>query len=193
MKRLVLFSCMMAVAYMGISQIPLGFKVGVNTNTIVVRGVSSEYWDNSDPGISFHLGVFTKLKLSNKLNFIPEVQFIQKLSDFSSGNFKLNYIELPLFISYEPIQWLNVEAGPSLGLNVSSNLHGDVYKKPDAGVIAGLRFNLTSKWSLLGRYYYGVTPIEEAYFTRPQQSPPRPETFKFYNETFQLSVAYYLK
>jgi hypothetical protein len=174
------------------AQIPLGFKAGINTNKIVVRNTTVPNGD-SDAGVSFHLGVFSKLKLSDKFHFIPEVQFIQKQQTNYGGKFRLSYIELPLLISYRPVPPISIEAGPSFGLNIGSSLSADVYKKADIGVVGGLRFNLTSKWSLLARYYYGVTPIEKIYITfNPSGSLP-PIDMKFYNQTFQFSVAYYLK
>jgi hypothetical protein len=193
MRRTVLFLYMTFIVAIAHAQIPLGFKAGINTNKIVVRDAAGQFDDDSDIGVSFHLGVYTKLKLSDKFNFIPELQFIQKQSKSSSGNIRLNYIELPLLISYQPIQWLNIEAGPSLGLNIGSNLYADVYESVDGGINGGLRFNLTPKWSILGRYYYGVTPIEKIYFTMGPVGTPPPAVIKFYNETLQFSVAYYLK
>jgi hypothetical protein len=193
MKKTVLFLYLMFVIVIAHAQIPLGFKAGVNINTTVIRNSFGSIDDGFDPGVSFHLGVFSKLKLSEKFSFIPELQFIQKQSRYSTGNMRLNYIELPLLISYQPIQWLHIEAGPSLGLNVGSNLYADVYESPDGGINGGLRFNLTPKWSVLGRYYHGVTPIEKIQFTNGPAGTPPAAMAKFYNQTLQFSAAYYLK
>jgi hypothetical protein len=137
MKRIFLLFFSMLVAVIVHAQIPLGFKAGVNTNTIVVRNAVDEYDDDSEIGVAFHLGVFTKLKLPGKFNLIPELQFIQKQSKYSSGNFRLSYIELPFLISYQTFQRLSIEPGPSIGLNIASNLYVDSFKKADGGIVGG--------------------------------------------------------
>ncbi|HEY9049650.1 MAG TPA: porin family protein [Ohtaekwangia sp.] len=169
------------------AQIPLGFKAGVNVNTIGIRHKQNEAL-GFDSYTSFHVGVFTKLKFSNKFTFIPELQFIEK---GAGGGVKLGYIEAPLVLSYQPIALLNIEAGPSIGVNVSNNTILD-YNKTDFGAIGGLRFNLTPKWSLLGRYYYGISNLDKVYFNAGPNGVAQGWT-ALYNRNFQFSVAYYLR
>jgi hypothetical protein len=184
---------MLFVVFSNHAQIPLGFKAGINSNKIASRNVPFDYSYSLKSAISFHVGVFTKLKLSNKLNFIPELQFIQKSGKSHNSDFttKLSYLELPLLISYQPLAWLSIEAGPSIGFNVGHNTN--LLTSTDAGGIGGFRFNLTSKWSIITHYYYGMSPIGKIHFTSDPSSPIVYEDAKIYNQTIQFSLAYYLK
>ncbi len=174
-------------------QIPLGFKAGINSNKITSRDVPFDYSYSLKSAISFQVGIFTKLKLSNKFNFIPELQFIQKCGKSQNSDFttKLSYLEFPLLISYQPLAWLSIEAGPSIGFNVGHNTN--LLTSTDVGGIGGFRFNLTSKWSIITHYYYGMSPIGKINFNDDPSSPIVYEDVKIYNQNIQFSVAYYLK
>ena len=197
MKRILLTVFTLFVVFANYAQIPLGFKAGINSNKIASRNVPFDYSYSLKSAISFHVGVFTKLKLSNKLNFIPELRFIQKCGKPNSPNsnftMKLSYIEFPLLISYQPLAWLSIEAGPSVGFNIGDNTNNDSYNLTDAGGIGGFRFNLTPKWSIITHYYYGMSPIGKFYFNSGPNSVLPAEEVKIYNQNIQLSVAYYLK
>ena len=176
------------------AQIPLGIKGGVVVNEITFRKPIPE---NSRPWqyeslVSAHLGFFSKVKISDAFTFIPELQFIQKqsiLKAFGSRNIKLGYIEAPLIISYTPIQWLGIDAGGSAAVNIEDSSLGNQYSSFDAGLIGGLRFNVTDEFSVLGRFYYGVTPINTIGFSRV--GVPRVE-YDAYNQNLQFALSYYL-
>ena len=106
MKNLLL-AIFLVVCVSGYSQIPLGFKAGVNVGQIVMKGVPDDFDEDYSPIASFHVGVFSELRLSDQFDFIPELQYIRKgyhyKSSYSDGNIRLDYIELPLLISYKPI------------------------------------------------------------------------------------------
>jgi hypothetical protein len=173
------------------AQIPLGFKAGININNIYVRPESGGEFDG--PVTSFQAGIFTKIKIVNKLSVIPELQFIQKQAGSSASRYKLSYIELPILVSYRPVNFLAIEAGVSVGLIVHTNLVVDAFDQTDGGLLGGLQFYLTRKLSLSGRYYYGLLPIDKVVFTAGPTGPIFPNTFKFYNQNLQFSLHYYLK
>lgn len=195
MKAFLVFACYIFGVILCVAQVPIGFKAGVNTNEIRLKQSSDDQdLDGYDSKASFHVGIFTKLKLSNKIELIPEVQFIQKICSSDAtvdNNIKLRYIDLPLMISYQPLTWLNIEAGPSFGFNVGDNMAVKLFNDPDIGANGGFRFNLTQKFSMLARYYHGLSPIGKMYFTNMNGVPPA-ET-KGYNQGVQMAVTYYLK
>ena len=86
-----------------------------------MKDVPDDFDEDYSSVASFHVGVFSKLKLSDKFDFIPELQYIRKgyhyKSSYSKGDILLDYIELPLVISYKPISFLAIEAGPSVGIS----------------------------------------------------------------------------
>jgi hypothetical protein len=196
MKKMLL-PILLMICVSGCSQIPLGFKAGVNVSKIVMEDVPKGSVEEDYSSVaSFHVGIFSKLRLSNKFDFIPELQYIRKgyhyKSTYSEGDIRLDYIELPLLISYTPISLLAIEAGPSAGIKVKESTYIKLYESTDVGVVGGLRFNLTSKWSALARYYYGITSVNDIYFNSgPNQGPV--EKVSTYNRNLQFSIAYYLK
>ena len=191
MIKIVLVSCMMLTASICHCQIPMGFKGGINTNEMVLRSESANSSGGYEQGISFHISVFTKLKLSNKFSLIPELQLIQKQAKATDTKIKLTYIELPVVISYQPIRWLSVEGGPSIGYKIGDSTDRNYFESIDIGLTGGLRFNISSQFSVLGRYYYGLTPVGEIYFTNSAGGTAA--EFIFYNQGLQFSLSYYLK
>lgn len=195
MKNLLL-AIFLVACVSGYSQIPLGFKVGVNVGQIVMKGVADDFDEDYSSIASFHVGVFSKLRLSDKFDFIPELQYIRKgyhyKSSYSDGNIRLDYIELPLLISYKPISLLAIEAGPSFGVKIKESTYINLYESTDIGAVGGLRLNLTSKWSVVGRYYHGITSVKDIqYNSGPTPGPV--EKVSTYNRNIQFSIAYYLK
>ena len=174
-----------------LAQIPIGFKAGVNLNQIIHRDMPSNIGEERKSYVtSYHVGIFTRLKLSEKFTFTPELQFVEKGGELNSYNglkIKLHYIELPLLVSYSPVKWLSIEGGGSIGLNIGNDGYNDkLYRSTDIGALGGLRFNLTKKLSLLSRYYYGVAPIEKFTLSFGDE-------LKAYNENLFFSLSYYLK
>lgn len=171
------------------AQIPLGFKVGVNFNRGVIREHGDVYHDwqlRSETG--YHLGVFTRLKLSNKISFVPELQFAKKRAfDMQDGSKSYHmYLEMPLLFSYQPVSWISIQAGGSLGLNLYE-IPEATFKKYDAGLLGGLQFNLTKKFSVGARYFYGLIPFSTVRFAGTNVK------FGYFNEDMYLYLSYYLK
>src|SRR6478736_5935191 len=105
MKELVLFSGLVISTY-SYGQFAFGLKGGININQLSVSNSSggNPYSTN----MAFHFGLFGQLKLKEKLIFIPELQFTQRGANLQPDlRINLNYIELPVLISYRVIKQLN--------------------------------------------------------------------------------------
>ncbi len=192
-KLLLLFLMLFSISSFG--QVSFGLKAGLNVNDRAMKNnSSSSVQDNSKPDIGFHVGVFGELKFGKKILFIPEIHFSQKgfiLSAVASDTrLNLNYLELPLIISYSPIHRLSIDLGPSFAYKISAvgkrdgsktNIDFRYDQNFDFGVNGGLRFNITKRVSIMGRYYYGLVAIDEI------------ESVKHYNRTIQLSLSYRIK
>jgi hypothetical protein len=173
MKKL--FSLLfIAISFQSIGQFSLGAKVGFNTNNIASSISAGDVYRNN---IGFHVGIFGQIPIDDKFSLIPEVQYIQKGADtgFSNGQsssterINLNYIELPILLSYSPIKQISIDLGPNFALMTSakatgvfSNANlGKVYSKFDFNISGGMRWNVGSRVSVIGRYNYGLSEIEE--------------------------------
>lgn len=199
MKFYIAFFICLLVTTSAFSQFHFGVKAGIGFSDI--RWNSSLAADETTSLTAFHIGVFSKVKIFNKLSLIPELQYITKGystdGDPSVGveAFKLknNYVELPVLVNYQIIKWIDVEAGPSLGIRVGGNSKMAFNELVDFGVLGGLRFNVTQKLSIMGRYNYGLSAIEKVVFNTGPNPSSYSGTIKAYNNSIQLSVAYQIK
>src|SRR5687768_674003 len=122
------------------SQIPLGIKAGITINEIKYNtGLPQRYPPEFSPIVSINMGIFSKINLGRKISLIPELQFIQKNTVYEAylsfpRKLKLDYLELPLLISYEPIKWIAVDVGGSLAINIQDNTENNDFNALDAGV-----------------------------------------------------------
>lgn len=179
-----------------ISQIHFGVKGGLVISRIVK---SEEYYSNLSDHASTLLGpqvgFFTRFKLSTSFSLNPEVQFIQKgyKTTYTGTNSKdkkiIDYLEFPLMVGYSFFKKFNVEVGPTVAFKfyTEGNSDGSIYeanednyKFVDFGFTGGLRYDITKKIAVSGRYYCGLTTLSEAFFD-------------FHNHNIQTSVYYTIR
>lgn len=152
----------------GFGQVSFGLKGGVNLNNIVTKDVpaSIPFINQNDVAIGFHIGLFSQIKLTDRLSLIPELQYSQRGVKYTSGGnsrtIKVNYLELPILASYS-IKSFAIDFGPQVSYRLSSTI--DAYKDFDFGLIGGARFNFAGNFSMIAKYYYGLTAISEIAFT----------------------------
>jgi len=162
------------------AQLSFGVKAGLNYNNLHLKQSSSASSrildDGADPNLSFHAGIFTKIPLSDKFSFLPELQYIRKGYKFTyiSGHLNLNYLEMPLIFSYSPVKLVGLELGPGIAYRLAAKRHSDGHtydlsnvfdKKFDINLNAGAHFYITEKLSVGARYSYGLISCEETFFT----------------------------
>jgi hypothetical protein len=172
-----------------------GVKGGINLNKISFEGAPSQPVQLYQNNVGFHVGVFSRYTLVERLTISPELQFIQKGADSGNERINLNYLELPVVFSFAPLRVLSLEAGPSISYLVSAKTSNpsarDVispFDKPfDFGLNAGVRINLTNKISITGRYYYGLSSVRSFPQTLPDTNPTCT------NRNFQMGISYLFK
>ncbi|MDP4150279.1 MAG: porin family protein [Bacteroidota bacterium] len=149
----------------------LGIKAGANL--FKVNGQSF------DQGFQFgyNAGAFAELNFSSRWGIQPEVMFNQtnyrtgaKFSDvFPEGpndfKGKLNYLSMPILLSYRPIKLISLMAGPQFGILMSGDQtllqNGQsAFKKGDFSMIGGVQLNLMAL-KLGARYAVGLNDIND--------------------------------
>jgi hypothetical protein len=198
MKKLILMSGLVIFSNYSYSQFAFGVKGGININELSVSG--SSVGDPYKTNMAFHVGVYAQLKLSDdKLSLIPELQFSQRGANVNGTRINLNYLELPILISYKLNKQLRIELGPTVGYKISAvakgggssnNVDAIWDKNFDLGIAPGIRFYVSEKVSIIGRYYYGISPASEVNYLDMNANPTKIST---YNRTIQLGVGYRLK
>ncbi|HMG91752.1 MAG TPA: porin family protein [Chryseolinea sp.] len=188
---LFLFSATNAIA-----QVSFGIKGGLNYNDTFY---SDGPMGNETQGqLGFHIGGYSRIKISERLSIIPELQYIGKGFQFKivSQDYRtnLNYLEIPVMLSYSVFKSFGVDLGPTTGMKISSKRKydggrmdlSDLYNKTfEFGVTGGLHCYVTDKLKLTASYYRGFTSIRDINI-----SFGSPKVLHEYNTNFQFSVSY---
>ncbi len=197
MKRQIFTYAILICSYLAHGQFSLGIKAGANLNSL--SSSSSVAGDIYKSNIAFHFGVFGQLQLKEKFFLIPELQFNQRgavINSTQNSRINLNYIDLPILISYQPMKIINIDLGPNISFKTSatatdgkttSNVDNLYNNNIDFGISAGLRFNITDKVAIIGRYYYGLSPVDEITYADMNNNTTK---VTFANRTLQFGLSY---
>ncbi|HCL84023.1 MAG TPA: PorT family protein [Chitinophagaceae bacterium] len=165
----------------------LGIKGGTNLSEINSRSFNNGFqW-------GFSAGAFTELNFTSKWGLQPELLFSQTntqtannfndiyLNGINSQNVSLNYMNIPVLLSWKPIPLLSIQLGPQFGIlmNTSETITtngSNAFKSGDFSVVGGAQVNLGG-FIAGARYVSGVTDINNV---------TSADTWK--NESFQLYI-----
>jgi hypothetical protein len=153
----------------------LGVKAGANLASINGRSFDEGFnW-------GFMAGAFAEVNVSSKWGLQPELLFsstkTQTASDFSSivneaGNVglnsqtvSLNYLSIPILLSFKPIPLLSIQVGPQFGIlmNTSQNITSNgknAFKSGDFAIVGGAQLNVGG-FKAGARYIFGLTNIDD--------------------------------
>ncbi len=151
-----------------------GFKVGIKGGADLHKVSGQAFKDQFSFG--YHLGGFLDIGLSKKVGIQPEVYFSQVNVDTSSqfssvyafnniDDVKLQYINIPILLSYKPNNFVSLQAGPQFGILIDQNSNllengEEAFKNGDFSMVGGLQLNI-SKIRLYGRYVVGLSNIND--------------------------------
>jgi hypothetical protein len=172
-----------------------GVKAGVN--------ISGQSTTNKDANydirniVRYNGGVYCNYFLYKFLAIQPELMLSGKgvhWKDFyDEMKDLLTYIDIPLMIRYQPVKYVNIQAGPQIGLRLKAmqkNMEteakteiNDYYNGLDYGLACGIEANLPNNINLTVRYVFGLAPATtDVLYVDP-----------WYNNFLQLSLGYRLK
>lgn len=171
-----------------------GIKAGLNYSSQYIKGANNAVDFKYTLGMS--AGAYCNYFLLDFLAIQPELMVSTKGSkwknQFYDAKYNLLYIDLPILIRYQPIDLINIHAGPQFsylvtamqkdfGNNTTTNVRGNYYKF-DMGMVVGVEANLPMGINLTVRYILGLNPATNgAQYT---------EVWR--NKSFQVSLGYRL-
>lgn len=185
MKKLFLVT---AIAVLGLSNvnaqdIKFGAKAGLNFAFIIGDNAK-----DLDPTTNFHFGVMSEIKLSDKFSLQPELIYSGQGADTniaSEGSISLNYLNLPLIGKYYVTEKLSLEAGPQIGVLLSTKGgtldYKELLKPIDYGVNFGVGYKLDNGLNFTARYNLGLSNINDVDGFSDKNS----------NGVVQLSIGYF--
>lgn len=189
-------------SFTSLAQVSFGVKGGMNLNYMLFNyELNGSILNEPDPisNVGFHLGGYMQVPLSKKFSFQPELQFSRR----GTGDFNLNYLELPLLVSFIPIKVIQLEFGANAAFLVSSSkaFFSDGRKAFDAGITGGVRYSLSKRIFISGRYYFGLFPAHSVDLNKLYGSINPDDPFissgsrilDTYNRNIQFSLGYKIK
>jgi hypothetical protein len=190
MKKNILTSLLILTIGLAFAQnTQFGLKGGLNVANL--NGTGWVELSNTSPIISFHVGGFVEIKLSDKISIQPELlyslqgcKYSIELRQNDDPNeppinadvvSSLSYINIPVMFKYYVIEKFSLEAGPQLGVLVSSKVKSDLTGQPssvynnisgynsfDYGVNFGAGYDISEKLSTGIRYNLGLCDIDKS-------------------------------
>jgi hypothetical protein len=169
-----------------------GIKAGVNLADLKIEG--DGFGLDFKNRIGFHAGLYYHLFFNENIAIQPELLFSQKGAkiDFSGFEVKTNfsYIDLPVLVRYQVVDFLNLHAGPQVGFLISANAVADDEKEDikddfntiDFGLAFGAGVDLPMGLNFTLRYVLGLANIAS--------ETEGDESLK--NNVLQVSVGYRL-
>lgn len=151
-----------------------GFHIGAKAGTNISKIDGRSFNDEAEYG--FSAGGFVEIDFAKKWGLQPELLWNQSKTTtasnigevipggFENQNVTLNYLTIPILLTYRPIPILSLQAGPQFGILLSQtnfvyNVE-DAFKKGDFSVVGGAQVNLGG--FLIGaRYFIGLTNIND--------------------------------
>ncbi|HXD79695.1 MAG TPA: porin family protein [Puia sp.] len=149
----------------------LGVKAGANLFKVDGESFSQEFQ------FGYMAGAFTEIYVSRHWGLQPELNFNQ--TNYRTGsNFsavvpdgvndvrgKLDWLSVPVLLSYRPAPVLSLLAGPQFGILLNQDQHlinnaGDAFRKGDLSLVAGAQLNLGPVMAG-ARYVVGLTNIND--------------------------------
>ena len=160
-----------AVIHSQAQGVHVGIKAGANIFKVDGQGYSEEFH------FGYNAGAFAELNWNDHWGVQPEVLFNQtnyrtgtQFHDIYPGGIddvkgKLNYLSIPLLLSYRPVKLLSIQAGPQFGILLNQDKHlvesgKDAFKKGDFSLVGGAQLNLANV-AVGARYVIGLTDIND--------------------------------
>lgn len=152
--------------------------VGQNKSAKLIIGAAATQVDGDDIGGYNKIGIVVGMGVSSPLNndfeFQPELLYFQKGSKQGANtssilNLNFHYIEIPLMISREVIDRVEVQAGPSIGylFKASGNVGGrnenilEDMNRVDLSLFLGGNYRLSDYWNLKVRYGISLKSVSQ--------------------------------
>ena len=170
-----------------------GFHIGVKAGTNLAQISGRSFEDGFQWG--FSAGAFAELNITKKWGIQPELLFNQTKTQtannfnevfdegFNSTSVSLNYLSIPVLLSFRPIPVLSFQFGPQFGIlmstsqSITSNA-SSAFKSGDFSIVGGAQVNLGG-FKFGARYVSGLTNLDNVTSV---------DTWK--NENIQLYVGF---
>ncbi|MEY2868216.1 MAG: hypothetical protein RIR01_640 [Bacteroidota bacterium] len=148
MKKIILsIAAVLVFGFANAQQTKFGLKAGVDFASMHGKFSGSSY---SESETGFYVGGFADITVSEKFHVQPELLYVS-VKD-------LDQIQVPVLAKIPVVEDLSLLAGPDFGFLLDA---GEGIKTFNFGVDLGLSFDLNDKFSLDGKYNFGLSNLIE--------------------------------
>jgi Outer membrane protein beta-barrel domain len=189
MKKLILLVAIALFTFNVNAQgVDFGVKAGANFATI-----GGDDTDDLSSRTSFHFGVTAGISVSDNFSVQPELVYSAQGASFDSdgvsGDWKLDYLNLPIMAQFQVADGFSIEAGPQIGFLLSAKAEAegeevdlkDFVKGLDLAAGIGVNYAMASGLNFGARYNLGLSNINDGEGS---------DDFKNQNNVIQVSVGY---
>ncbi len=153
-----------------------GFQLGIKGGTNITKVNGQSF--NQDFRYGYSLGGFADINFTKHFGIQGELIWNQSKTQTSdefniitmgegaaSENITLNYLSIPLLLTYRPVKIISFMAGPQFGILINQNDNlfengKNAFKKGDFSLLGGAQLNLA--WFKLGaRYFIGLNNLND--------------------------------
>ena len=184
-KSVLLFVAVVAFSAASYAQgVSFGVKAGLN--------FASQKWEaggfsvSPDGRTAFHVGGFVTAMFSEKFGLQPELLYNSVGSGEEDFELQMDYLSVPVLFRYQPIELLNIHAGPQFGFLLSAKSDGEDVKEFAKGLDLGAAFcagvDLPMGIGFTARYIAGLSNVMD--------DEGDSEGIEVKNNVFQISVSY---
>jgi len=172
--KLIVLAAVLLVSHSLMAQFHIGIKAGANMTKVDGKSFNEEF------RYGYHLGGFAEIGLGNRFGLQPEILFNQYstkpdsnfrviykdlFNNAKNGDIKLNYLSIPVLLTYKVIGPLSIQAGPQFGVLIDQDKTllqngGEAFKSGDFSLLAGAQLKL-SALRVTGRYAIGLNNIND--------------------------------
>lgn len=189
------FICLLLVATaVSSATFAQGFHLGVKGGANLFKIDNRSFDDAFRYG--YNLGAFSEINFSKHLGIQPELMWNEtrtrttsQFDDVYHTSFnelrdvKLNYLTIPILLSYRLAKFISLQAGPQFGVLLNQhetvlNNGRSAFRNGDFSVVGGVQLNIAGL-KLGGRYASGITNINNLDSRDPWK-----------NHSFQLYVGF---
>lgn len=173
MKRIIVLSVFTLTAFTIQAQIRFGAKAGANFSTLTGSDATMDGNVSPKYKTGFAGGALVNVPLSNQFSLQPEVLYSMEGARYKEGeikmDYKINFINIPVFAQYNHSSGFYAETGPQFGLLTSAKISSGDYsmsikdnmKKFNLSWGFGAGYKLSSGLGIGARYQLGLTSIAE--------------------------------
>lgn len=173
-KLIFTFAAILLVSASLHAQFTVGLKGGANVVKVDGKSFKEQF------RYGYHIGGFAEIGLGKKFMLQPEVLYNQYSTRLDSNyksiyqniidpanatSIKLNYLSIPIVLSYKFLGPISLQAGPQFGVLIDQNKNflknGEAaFKNGDLSMLAGAQVKL-GKLRVTGRYVIGLNNIND--------------------------------